>query len=1187
MSKRSKKSFWWRLVFWVGPIVVMLLLMICGFLYWAVASQPGTQWLLRTAVSFVDGEVRGVRGSLWEGVQIDSLDINIPGTKVAARDAKLQVLWPALLQRKVHVRELSVGDLAVALETLPDEEPEPPSDTPFEMPSLPVNIQVDQLALGTLDFKQDGIDLPITVGGLTAAASLEDGRASVSVRSLDVIYEQIHAAIQLQARSEQLAAPWPIQAALSVNASTEQHDAVICAQQYLPGLAGKTPTTESADAAACEFELQAGLEGSLQGVKVNVDGKGQGVSLEAAADLLPEAAMPLRQALVNLQIGSETELQAKLDWSDDNGTDRIQGTVHSKNLDVAALLADASLPALLSLDADYDVRFKPEMQLDNAKLNLAVHDGSRWNGQPLRGKVAVEAQAGTAPSGMPEWAGYQLVNSDIQLNLGRNTVTLAGGFGKATDVLNLDVALPAAEQILASLSSVGAATVKGQIKGGIVQHNLALKAKYDLGGDASGQELGQGPVDVDVALDGNLNYVADQPIQWRAAVERLKVNHSGFGIQTLSKWPLFLQLPEGEQPLQFKAEATRIQSFLNDQPWVTLVHQLSALDGENWQTAGGLEPFSISPARLKVLQTKLGLDKESEQRGGVKDMRASSQTNRLEDLRMEADWNIRFQGALGGQISVRHLAGDIMIPAEPSFPLGLTELGLQVNLVPTGSDSRVQARLAIKTNKMGEVLGDVNALLRFTPEQGFHLRDSDLVKASVEANVADLGWTNLILGDAMELRGRLNAKLDMEMRPSGYFSSQGQIQGRELRVTRLDDGIRLMDGSLDARIDDQRFILDQLYFPAVLRVEPKEWRTATWISENPEAKGGFLKVSGEWDLENSTGKFLTELFRYPILQRADRYAMVSGNIEANLVMPQIALTGKVMVDAGWFNLDMLGGIPTIDSDIVVLRAGQTIEDQPPPSTTDLSMNVEVDLGPRFYLTGYGVNSGLVGQLRVSMFDGQLNGFGALRTRGGAIEQYGQRLQLRRGSITFQGDITNPILDIEALRTGLAVQAGVKVVGTARKPRIDLVSYPDVDNVEKLSWLLFGHGTDDNGSDLALLFSVGASFIGGDDTGEPFYRKFGVDEVTMKSGELGSAGSILPVESTIGGIDSGTTDMERQFLQISKQIGSNITLSLQQALSDTGTVGRASYQLTRRLTAELNVGTVNGLALVYRWFSSTD
>src|SRR5690606_38827810 len=115
---------------------------------------------------------------------------------------------------------------------------------------------------------------------------------------------------------------------------------------------------------------------------------------------------------------------------------------------------------------------------------------------------------------------------------------------------------------------------------------------------------------------------------------------------------------------------------------------------------------------------------------------------------------------------------------------------------------------------------------------------------------------------------------------------------------------------------------------------------------------------------------------------------------------------------------------------------------------------------------YGVNSGLVGQMRLLMREGKLTAEGALRTRGGSIDVYGQHLQLRRGSITFQGDVSNPVLNIEALRTGVAVEAGVRVAGTAKRPRIDLVSYPEVSEVQKLSWLLLGRGPDDSGGDAA-------------------------------------------------------------------------------------------------------------------------
>src|SRR5699024_1826148 len=212
---------------------------------------------------------------------------------------------------------------------------------------------------------------------------------------------------------------------------------------------------------------------------------------------------------------------------------------------------------------------------------------------------------------------------------------------------------------------------------------------------------------------------------------------------------------------------------------------------------------------------------------------------------------------------------------------------------------------------------------------------------------------------------------------------------------------------------------------------------------------------------------------------------------------------------------------------------------------------------------------------------KLTAMGALLTRGGAIEAYGQRLQLRRGTVTFQGDIANPVLNIEALRTGLAVNAGVRVAGTGKRPRIDLVSYPDVSEVEKLSWLLLGHGPDESEGDMALLVSVGTALLG---DGEPFYRKFGIDEVTLRSGEIGSAGSILPAESVVSGLNDRGSELERQFVEVTRHLARGFSVSVRQALSDTGTVGRISYRLARGLNAELSVGSVNGLALIHRWFS---
>src|SRR3546814_8018117 len=125
----------------------------------------------------------------------------------------------------------------------------------------------------------------------------------------------------------------------------------------------------------------------------------------------------------------------------------------------------------------------------------------------------------------------------------------------------------------------------------------------------------------------------------------------------------------------------------------------------------------------------------------------------------------------------------------------------------------------------------------------------------------------------------------------------------------------------------------------------------------------------------------------------------------------ISIIGDVKADAGWFNLDVLGSVPSIDGDVVVIRPGEENNVQVP---SQITLDLQIDLGPRFYLTGYGVNSGLVGKMHILMSGNKLTGVGELRTRGGSIDVYGQHLQLRRGTVTFQGNIANPVLNIEAL-----------------------------------------------------------------------------------------------------------------------------------------------------------------------------
>jgi translocation and assembly module TamB len=470
-------------------------------------------------------------------------------------------------------------------------------------------------------------------------------------------------------------------------------------------------------------------------------------------------------------------------------------------------------------------------------------------------------------------------------------------------------------------------------------------------------------------------------------------------------------------------------------------------------------------------------------------------------------------------------------------------------------------------------------MLAATADGGIGLAPRQPLRVSLDADIADLKWVELFTGDSTEVGGTLKANVQAQGTPGGDWSATGTVRGQQLRYVRIDDGVRLVDGTLSARLQGDRLIVESLRFPAVVRVMPTEARTREWVSKDPDAKNGYIDASGSWGLTTAAGQVHVVLRRFPVIQRADRFAMMSGTIDIDAPLPRISIRGDVKADAGWASIEVLSEVPSLDGDVVVHRPG--VQDDAPSTPLRTDMDLNVDLGPRFYLTGMGLDAALGGSMRIRYIDNRLTGMGVLRTRSGRIDAYGQRLQLRRGTVTFQGSLDNPLLDIEALRTGDQVEAGVRVSGTAQRPRIDLISYPDVSDEEKLSWLVLGRAPNAGGNDTALLVSLGTALLG---NGEPFYKKFGLDDVTVRNGTLGSSNSLLPDQTVAGNVNQDASQtLGTQFIVASKNFAKGVTLSVEQALAGSETVGRVSYQLSRRWSVDVKGGSVNGLELVYRTF----
>ncbi|OZI71746.1 translocation/assembly module TamB domain-containing protein [Bordetella genomosp. 12] len=1204
-----------HLLIWWLPGLAILAALAASFVFWLVASQTGSRLLLDSAVSMLGGEVEAIEGSVLKGLRVGRLDLTVADTRIEASNLWLDVDWSELGHRRAYVRALTADRLAVGL---PASSPEDPAQqTSAGLPdalSLPVSIDVDRLAVGEFALTRAGQPLPVSVHDIALGLHVQrEAAARLDIQSLRVDHPEGRVRLNGLLDVQKLAAPWPVAARLEARIAAARPDATFCMElgdlkasqkaqdeaaragqqgAYLvtrpevvqgaaSALGGQAPGAAEADLRRerwreavrqlCPIALSAQAQGTLEQLAVTLQGSGAGLVVDAQAAVKPLASFPLRDARLELKRDDGSGLSAVVDWesaAEAGAPDRIQAHVVSDRLDLKRLLGDWLPPAVLSAQADIKAELQDLSVLRSADLQLRIAPDSRWNKQALAGTVAAqlrsqEGGAAFAP-GLPP--GLRVPLLDVDLTLGKNRVRAQGALQEVQAKLALDVQAPDLAAFWPDLPGGGVA-LKADLDGELARHKGKVEARYTPP-KPQPKRLGNAPVEARLAFEGGWA-AQDGLAGWRGRVTGLSAQSAGFTLAIPGALALAYQ-PDAVAPAwQWQVGAAELQATFPDKQRLSLSHGGSRGGQGRWETAGRAENFELRATMLRQLMTALGQENKNAQANRVNAVIADEQRR----IALDFSWDLKYAGALSGRARLARRSGDLRIPGDPPVPLGLKALQLDVTATAgQGDASRINAALELSTEKMGHVTATANTQIK-----GLTLDPRQPVRADISADVADLTWLSLFVGDTLEVGGSLRAKAQVDGTLSGGWNATGNIEGDKLRVVRIDDGVRLVDGTLRARLIGDRLVLDSLRFPAVLRVMPDEWRTKEWITTNPEAKGGYAEAKGEWNLTSMAGRIGVTLYRFPALQRSDRYAMVSGRVDIDIALPRISINGDITADAGWISLEILQGVPSLDDDVRVVRPG---DDQKSATPIQVEMDLKVDMGPRFYITGMGLDAGLVGNLQILMQGGRLTGMGALHTRAGGIEAYGQKLRLRRGTLTFQGRLDNPILDILALRTGETVEAGVQVTGTAQRPRIDLVSYPDVSDVEKLSWLVLGRGPDSGGGDTALLLSIGTALLGG---GEPLYKQFGLDDVSMRTGAIGSSGSLLPDRTVASSVNrDADADLATQFLVASKNFANGITLSVEQAMAGSETVGRASYRLAQGLSLDLKGGSVNGIELIYRW-----
>jgi translocation and assembly module TamB len=340
---------------------------------------------------------------------------------------------------------------------------------------------------------------------------------------------------------------------------------------------------------------------------------------------------------------------------------------------------------------------------------------------------------------------------------------------------------------------------------------------------------------------------------------------------------------------------------------------------------------------------------------------------------------------------------------------------------------------------------------------------------------------------------------------------------------------------------------------------------------------GTLSASGAIDLAARTGAITVKAVAVPVTQIATRFLALSGEAKIETRADAVLATGNLRADAGWIGA-LATPLPSVSDDVVVVRSSVTPEDR--RMRERLRLDVRFGLGDHVRYTGRGLDTKLTGDLRIVGEPGTgLRGTGSIRTVAGTYDAYGRKLTIEHGSLTFFGSLENPTLDVLALRKGLPVEAGVEVIGNVSRPRVRLVSQPEVPDPEKISWLVLGRSPGDVSQGEAAMLASAASTLLGRGEGDSLTKKFGFDDVRVGRSDTVSALGVLP-QSTVAG-KTGTA-AAGDVVSIGKRLTKDIYIVYEHGLADAEGALRVTWQISQAFQVLLRAGYLPGADAVYRW-----